>query len=51
MRHFISIIGMLICGLAYAAGYFAGHNGWWPAAIVTIVVYPIIYSLLGSGRH
>ncbi len=50
MRHFIAAIGMIICGLAYAAGYFAGQNGWWLAAITVVAVYPIIYSLLGGGH-
>jgi len=46
MRHFIAFMGMLVCLLAFFAGYKAGQFGlWWAGAGVTII-YIILFGLL-----
>jgi len=46
MKHFISILAVLICGLAWWSGYISAGNKWWWTVIGVLVFYPIIYRLL-----
>jgi len=46
IRHFISLIGALVCGAVYLAGYFSAGHGWWWTAIGLVFVYLIVYKLV-----
>ncbi len=46
IRHFISIIGTVIAGLVFAAGYGAGVHSWWWVGIGVLIVYWIVYTLV-----
>ncbi len=46
IRHFIAVIGALICLLAFFAGYKAGQVGWWWMGGTVIMIYFIIYNFL-----
>jgi hypothetical protein len=46
MRHFIALIGSLVCLLAYWAGYIGGQSGIWWSVFGIIVIYAIIYKLI-----
>lgn len=46
IRHFVSIIGALICLLAYVAGYRSGQLGWWFTGVSVIVIYVALYKFL-----
>lgn len=49
IRHFVAIVGTLIAGLIYFAGYVVGQHGWWWAGISLIGVYLIVYNIITAG--
>ncbi len=51
IRHFIALIGVLIAGAIYFAGYVSGANGWWVTSFTIIFVYFIVYKLVDAGGH
>ncbi len=46
MRHFISIMAMLIVFLSFYAGYMAGKSLWWWAGLLSIIIYFVVYNIL-----
>jgi len=46
MRHFIALVGSLVCVIVYWAGYVGGQNGMWWAVFGIIIIYAIIYKLV-----
>lgn len=48
MRHFIALVGSLVCLVAYWAGYVAGQTGLWFTIFGVVVIYAIIYKLIES---
>jgi len=50
IRHFIALIGMLICALAYFSGYWSAGQGWWWTSFGLVFIYVAIYKLM-NGHH
>ena len=53
-RHIIAFLATAAFLIVFLAGYVAGTLGWWLAAVVVIILYPIVYKLVdpnGGGHH
>lgn len=46
VRHFIALLGTLVCSLAFWAGYKSGINGWWWSSVGVFIIYAIIFKLI-----
>lgn len=46
IRHFVSVVGVLIGLLIYYVGYSAGTRGWWATALTMVIIYPIVYKIV-----
>jgi len=46
MKHFVAIMAVLVCGLAWWSGYVSGGHGWWLTGLGVLIIYPMIVKLL-----
>ncbi len=46
IRHFISLMAVLVCGLAWWSGYVSGGYGWWWTVASVLIIYLAVYKLL-----
>lgn len=51
IRHFIALVATILCIGIYWAAYAAGVRGWWWAGFGVLLIYIIVYQLLGHGSH
>jgi hypothetical protein len=51
MRHFVAFCGTLVTFLAYLAGYYSGHIGWWWTGFSLIIIYVALYRFISVGNH
>ena len=51
IRHMVAILATLVCLMAYYSGYISGTLGWWWTVFGILIIYGVIYKLLGAGHH
>lgn len=46
IRHMIAALAVIVCLLAYYAGYYSGGRGWWFTVFSLAIVYGGVYKLI-----
>jgi len=53
IRHLVSFLALVLCGIVYAAGYVSGTHSWWWTGFGLVFIYIITFKIIdaGGGGH